>query len=402
MRAITDRKNHAKNNRAMSKKIIFIGLSGFGYPHTRVRCYNFQRELQRLGGIRSEVLSFRDHLCPQFSEGDMYRLRDRDKLQLTLKGLRRLFPEKGNLFYVQKAHFHSAAPYMLHRFGRNPYIFDYDDYDVELSNFFSRGKWNRLFFGTNRWDTITEQMASRALCCVAASHELIDYLKEFNSKVYYIPTGVDCEAFEPKDYREPSEPADATVVFFWNGLVWGTPVLKSLRLLLEAMRGVYREHSNILLRVIGGGDCFEQFRNIAAREFSEVPLEIMGWMEPGQMPAELRRVDVGCLPFDAACMNRWLKSKSPTKMFEYMAVGLPVVASAVGEATHVIEDGRSGFLVSSRDEMIQRMLELARSVSLRREMGLAARQRISENYSLPILGARLREILSELGWAEPQ
>jgi hypothetical protein len=68
----------------------------------------------------------------------MYRLRDRDKLKLTGRGLKRLWGEKGSLFYIQKAHFHSAAPYFLHRLGRNDYIFDYDDYDVELSNLFAR------------------------------------------------------------------------------------------------------------------------------------------------------------------------------------------------------------------------------------------------------------------------
>jgi len=378
----------------MAKRVVFVGLSGYGYPHTRVRCYNFQRELSERWKVPSTVLSFRDHLGPEFSEADMYRLRDRQKLRLTWKALARLRRERGNLFYIQKAHFHSAAPFLLHRLGRNPYILDYDDYDVELSNFFGRGVWNRLFFGSHRWDTITERMARRAVCCVAASHELIDYLKSFHSKVYYVPTGVDVEAFEARSY--PSAPGP--VVFLWNGLVWGEPILRSVQLLLEAFADVHHSNPAVQLRIIGGGDCFEPLRQLVQREYAHCPIRISGWVDPKEMPQQLKQADVACLPFDAAQANRWVRSKSPTKMFEYMATALPVVASGVGEATHVIEDGKSGLLVADRGEMAQAMKTLAERPPLRQEIGLAARKRIEQHFSLPVLGARLHALLAEHGW----
>lgn len=378
-------------------KILFLGLSGYGYPHTRVRCYHFQRELANYAKTPSEVLSWRDHLAPRFSEGDMYRLRDRDKLMLTWRGLKRLWGEKGSLFYLQKAHFHSAAPYLLHRLGRNDYIFDYDDYDVELSNFFSRGRWNQLFFGSNRWDRITEEMARRALCCIAASHELIDYLKPLNPHVYYIPTGVDAEAFTPKAYENPGE---GPVVFLWNGLVWGEPIVRSIRLLLEAFARVHERRKNVELRLIGGGDSYPEVEALLRDRYSRIPVKCPGWLDPGRMPEQLRQADVGCLPLDAPTASRWLRSKSPTKMFEYMAAGLPVVSSAVGEPIHVIENGKSGFLVKNAEEMAERMEALARDRDLRRRIGLGARARIEDRFSLRILGKQLFDLLSERGWVE--
>ena len=71
-----------KQARPGKKKITFLGLSGYDYPHTRVRCYHFQREVDRREGINSEVLSWKDHLGPQYSEAKMYQLTDRQKLDL--------------------------------------------------------------------------------------------------------------------------------------------------------------------------------------------------------------------------------------------------------------------------------------------------------------------------------
>jgi len=83
-------------------KIIFIGHSGYNYPHVRVRCYNFSSSLAKLG-MDTEVFSYKDHLLsPEYDEEMMYLLSDKRKIQLSLKGIFKLFPEKDNIFYIQK------------------------------------------------------------------------------------------------------------------------------------------------------------------------------------------------------------------------------------------------------------------------------------------------------------
>ncbi|HXK92871.1 MAG TPA: hypothetical protein PKV38_04230, partial [bacterium] len=60
-------------------RILFIGHNGYGYPHTRVRCYHFARVLATMPDIETAVLSFRDDLAPHKSEAAMYEnLRDRE------------------------------------------------------------------------------------------------------------------------------------------------------------------------------------------------------------------------------------------------------------------------------------------------------------------------------------
>lgn len=373
-------------------RILFIGHNGYGYPHTRVRCYHFARMLSAYPNIETGVLSFRDDLAPHKTEAAMYEnLRDREKLILTGKALWRLLGERRSVLYIQKAHFHAAAPYLLHRMGwLKRYIFDYDDYDIPLSNFFFRGALNRIFFGSNRWDEITFRLARNAVGCVAASHELASFLEERNSRVAYVPTGVDSDFFTPPKSREKRD----RVVVLWNGLVWGKPIVDNLLLLLRAYRKAVLRAPNLRLLLVGGGAAWQDLKNQAARDFPGLPIEWREWIDPREMPNLLREADVGVLPL--AGDDRWIRSKSPTKLFEYMSAGLPVVASAVGEVTHVIDHERSGLLAESEDAFADALVRLANDAKFRETLSANARQRVEANFSLPVLGERLYHFLGTL------
>lgn len=371
-------------------RILFIGHNGYGYPHTRVRCYHFAKILAEYPGIETSVLSFRDDLASHKSEAEIYNLRDREKLVLTAKALRALFKERNTVLYLQKAHFHAAAPYLLYRLGicKN-YIFDYDDYDIPLSNFFCRGRWNRLFFGSNRWDEITYRIINGAKGCVAASHFLLDFLRERNPSAVYVPTGVDATIFTPSYVKQDTNP----VVYLWNGLVWGEPIVRNILYMMRAFKMVHPQMPPYLLRMVGGGEHWESLKKTIQTDFAMIPVEWKDWVAPDQMPALLRQADAGLLPTEGD--DFWLQSKSPTKLFEYMATGLPVAASRVGEVQFVQEHERTGFLVNNENEFAQALLTLGQDSRIRKEMGQYARQIAEARFALPILGGHLYHYITE-------
>nr|HPO07792.1 glycosyltransferase family 4 protein [bacterium] len=345
--------------------------------------------LSQYPDFETAVLSFRQDLAPHLSEEAMYfDLRDRHKLVLTLKAIPRLLAERHSLIYIQKAHFHSAAPFFLHRLGCLPrYVFDYDDYDIPLSNFFGRGTWNRIFFGSNRWDEITYRHARRALGCVASSFRLKEFLSEYHSGVIRIPTGVDAEWFTP------GERMDSEVVYLWNGLIWGDPVYQNVQMILRAFPEVVRKVPSARLWIVGDGRLWDRLQADLADRV-DFPVKTTRAVPPDRMPEILRQADVGLLPI--AEDTEWAAAKSPTKLFEYMASGLAVVAGNIGEVRQVIEHGTDGFLAQNEEEFVDCLVRVGRDASLRKRIGMNARLKAEREYSLPVLGSHLAEFLRSL------
>jgi glycosyltransferase involved in cell wall biosynthesis len=367
-------------------KVVFIGINGYEFPYTRVRCYHFAKILKNYG-IETEVLSYRDHLAPQYSGIQMLELPDSEKLRLNMKAGWQLIRQRKAIFYIQKVHYHSAMPFFLSRFGKNKFILDYDDWDIDRSPMFRRPYLNRLFFGCDNIQHITGNMASKAVCCVASSKYLHTFLSRYNKKVVYIPTGVNAEVFKKKAFK-----FDKKVTFIWTGQIWGDVMYNNILELIICFSEVCKNHDNIQFRVIGGGDLMPKVKNLVKNNYSQLDIEIIDWVEYRDMPDYLSAADIGLLPLIPDIKNAiWMRSKSPTKLFEYMATGLPTVSSRAGEAEFIIEDGRDGFLATGREEFIQKMSLLAGDYNLRVKMGELARLKAEKQYSLDVLGKKLAD-----------
>lgn len=371
-----------------SKRIVFIGLNGYSYPHTRVRCYHFAKELAKFG-ITTHVLSYRDDLSPHFSEVDMYSLNGRQKIALNLRAFLYLRRYKDAIFYLQKVHYHAMAPLLYARVKGNPYIFDYDDYDVGLGVFFGRAYLNRIFFGGTTDEEITRNTAKNAAACIAASHLLVDYLKQYNSKVFYIPTGVDTKLFCVSNRIQNN-----SIKFVWTGVIWGQEIYDNVVFVLDCFAQVYQRHKGIELQIIGAGQRMPEIKKIIQEQYNYIPVKVINWVPYHRMPEYLNNVHIGLFPLTQNTL--WTQSKSPTKVFEYMAMELPVVASMTGEVTHLITDGMNGFLAKDKEEFIAKMELLIENSDLRIKIGQNARDEVVKNYSLEILGERLYQNLSDV------
>lgn len=369
------------------RKIFFVCINGYEMPYSRVRGYHFAQALRKLG-VETAVLSFRDHLGPKWGPVEMLELGDRQKLWLNVRAFWRLAKQKNAVLYLQKVHYHAAAPFILSRLGKNRLILDYDDWDIDRSPFFRRPGLNRLFFGATDPARITGRVARDALGCIASSSYLYDYLNGYNDRVFHIPTGVDTACFRP------AAPWTGPVTFVWTGQVWGEVIYQNIRFILECFSEAARETPGARLQIIGGGQWMPRVRQDIKDLGLGRDVGILDWVAPQDMPRHLASASVGLLPLISDEQNAlWMRSKSPTKLFEYMAMGLPTVATAMGEACQVIEDGRDGFLAPDRARFIEAMKMLARDGQMRARMGRSARAKAEERYSLDVLGRKLLDAI---------
>jgi glycosyltransferase involved in cell wall biosynthesis len=93
------------------------------------------------------------------------------------------------------------------------------------------------------------------------------------------------------------------------------------------------------------------------------------------VPELLRCADTLVLPSET--------ESAPLTILEAMSTGLPVIATNVGGIPEIVEDGRTGFLVSLKhpEDIAERILELHGDREKLKRMGDAAREAVLERYS---------------------
>lgn len=121
-------------------------------------------------------------------------------------------------------------------------------------------------------------------------------------------------------------------------------------------------------------------------------LDIQPWSEETEV-AQIQSMDIGIMPLPD---TPWARGKCGYKLIQYMACGLPVVASPVGVNADIVEHGVNGFLAGADDEWREAVSTLLGDADLRRRMGAAGRRKVEERYSLQVWGPRVAEIIAEI------
>jgi glycosyltransferase involved in cell wall biosynthesis len=246
---------------------------------------------------------------------------------------------------------------------RTPYLYDFDD---AFYLKYKTGKLRRLspLLG-RKFDAVI----ARAGAVTAGNDELACYARRFNDRTDVLPTVVDVRRYVPDCSKK-------TGVFTigWIGSPSTAPYLSRVVSPLEELGAEGR----VRLVVVGG-----EPPAIPGVEVVAIP-----WSEEYEVDL-INSFDVGIMPLPD---DEWSKGKCAFKLIQYMACAVPVIASAVG-TNKVVVTSECGLLASSDQEWVDALRRLRDSTVLRRQMGDASRQRISEQYSLDVALPRLASII---------
>lgn len=202
---------------------------------------------------------------------------------------------------------------------------------------------------------------------IAGNELLAARTQSINPRVTVIPTCVDVEKYETKVASNSNSP----LILGWTGTAAN---IEYLEVLCEPLRQLAREFP-IELRVIAESEI--PLRRLGF-DRDGIPTRFVRWSEATEV-TDLGAFDVGLMPMPD---TDWTRHKCGLKILQYMAVGVPAVASPVGVNSEIIHHGVNGWLATTPDEWLFVLRQLLSDPNRRDSVVPAARKTVEERYSV--------------------
>lgn len=224
---------------------------------------------------------------------------------------------------------------------------------------------------------------SNSAVCVEAAHR---YSSFFVPKQYLVVrNGLDLDRFRTSN----DAPKKSTYVASVGSLL---PVKRWDRLLKAVQKVVSTGIRDAHFRLAGEGPLRPALEELGRDLRISHAVEFMGAIH--DIPAFLR---------DAKFLVHTSESEGcPNAVMEAMAAGKAVVATDVGDIPHLVEDGKTGFVVKQDDDeaLINRIVTLLTNPDLCREMGKNARVKAEQEFELSSFVTKTLDAYRAAGWKD--
>jgi len=228
-------------------------------------------------------------------------------------------------------------------------------------------------------------------------------------KIHELPWGGNVEQFDPAIRvkhrteietlrREIGLRRDGPVAVFlgsfraWHGVAH----------FADAARRLIEGGSEMSFLAIGGGpELAPLVEKVKSWGLPAGRFVLVGAQEHSRVPLFMALGDIGVAPFDlaaSASLREFGFYWSPLKVFEYMAMQMPVVTIDVNPLNTIVREGQDGLLYPSGDVAVltERLRHLEKDIEARERMGASARERVVERYSWRAHCVALESILKEI------
>ncbi len=277
--------------------------------------------------------------------------------------------KKYDLIWVEKEAFPFMpvlVEYLLFKSGV-PYMVDYDDalfhrYDKHNNRLI------RLFLG-HKIDAVMKHAA----LVIVGNEYLAERARTAGAqKIEIIPTVVDLTR-----YKVAPPVSNDPLIVGWIG----SPSTSSYLLAIAPVFELLLKKFNVKFVAVGASE----------DTLKELPIEVRPWSEESEVQL-IQKFDIGIMPLED---SPWERGKCGYKLIQYMACGLPVVASPVGVNKKIVDHEVSGFLAHNLNEWEQMLGYLLNDQNLRQRMGEKGRSSVESWYSTHIQAPRLEKLMSE-------
>ncbi len=244
--------------------------------------------------------------------------------------------------------------WLLARVLRKRIIYDFDD-AIWLPN---TSHENRIA-AFLKWHQKVRSICAWSWKVSCGNQFLADFARSVNPHVIVNPTTIDTKRHQP-----PSVKKERTPVIGWTGTHSTLPYLNEVIPTLQLLR----QKRPFTLLIISNKPPAFRFDG----------MEFLPWRKESEIE-DLAKIDIGIMPLKD---DVWAQGKCGLKILQYMAMGIPPVASAVGVNVDIIDSGATGFLCRTQDDWAENLERLLTDDTLCKKMGTAARTRVQNSYSV--------------------
>jgi glycosyltransferase involved in cell wall biosynthesis len=191
---------------------------------------------------------------------------------------------------------------------------------------------------------------------------LYNYAAQYSKNVILNPTCVDTKYMHNKLKSQHSN--EARIIIGWTG---SFSTLIHLNYVVDALQELEKKYTFDFL-VIADQNPHLPLKNFIYKKWEE-DTEIV----------DLLKCNIGIMPLKE---DEYAKGKCGFKLIQFMALGIPVVASPVGVNEQIVDIGINGFLCRTKQEWMESLEKLLLSTQLRQEIGIKGREKIEQYYSL--------------------
>ncbi len=246
---------------------------------------------------------------------------------------------------------------------------------------------------------LAEQTTRRAMisagAVVAVSSQVADYAWQqrlSSSDIHVVPNGVDTDRFRGADESTfPRKQGEFTVGFVGTLKPW-----HGVENLIKAFGQLVEEDVAMRLAIVGDGPERERLEYQASCLPTKAThrVHFLGAVNPCEIPQLLSSMDVAVAPYQPQKDFYF----SPLKIFEYMAAGLPTVASHLGQIPELIQDDETGLLYPPGDThaLAEALLTLCRNPNLSARLGQTARATAIRRFTWTSVVTRILKIANGL------
>jgi len=256
-----------------------------------------------------------------------------------------------------------------------PLVYDFDD-----PIFLPYRSPNNRFFNKLKCRGKVAALCRMATRVVAGNRLLGDWARQYSNRVDVIPSTIDLDYYPPSRPRNEESDLCRPLVLGWTGSHSTLPFLDAITSSLNVLARSHR----FVVKVISHTDDYR----VPGAEFQVISQRWRASTESN----DLQEFDIGLGPFPDSGWTPW---RCHGKILQYMAAGLPCVASNIGILSDYIRNGVNGFLAHDSETWVEKLSRLIVDPCLRRRLGDQARETIEKEYSAAVWAPRLYAIFEE-------